>query len=417
MQKVLEHGRSILGRILLIGMCVQIVLGLGCIPVNIVNATEYLGIYLLQLLAAYAGGYMLLHSLGSMGRLYKILGAFSMLTVPMALQCHLTVGPNSLALSLLVLELAFSVRLLVRKESMSFKAVILPHICWLAAGLIMREYMLFGVVPVLILTICWLKQGRYQREKGCVKYYIVCFVAFVSLLGAYVLQEDGPVDNSDVTWKQAIVGRCIWSSITHTYDNWPEEVKQIVSDSVAMDAYLNPMYMRDEFFDAFEGVEKAKANQYYKVIMEQTMQTGWKQLVQELFYDMAGYTVPGQVVDVLLDGKGYYSVTGMNYQLWLYRNAGWAGLTMRYYVSWFGFSVIIAVLRFVINCMLQTKWNVKKQELFMTAVCAVCVMMLQACYYTITRIGMYDYKLAAWAAIMWCMLIFVYVNGSERTGC
>lgn len=416
MQKVLEHGRSILGRILIIGMCVQILLGLECILANMVSG-ENRGVYLLQLLAAYISGYMLLHSLGRMGRLYKVLGAFSMLTVPMALQCHLTRGSNSWAISLLMLELAFTVRIFIRKESVRIRDVLLPHICWLLAGFIMREYMVFGGVPALVLTICWLKQGRYCGMKGRSKYYIACIVTMVSLLGAYIWQENGPLDNGDVTWKQAIVGRCIWSNITHTYENWPEEVKQVISESVVMEFYLDPSHMRNEFFDAFEEVEKAQANQYYNVIMKQTLQIGWKQLVQELLYDMAGYIIPGPVVDMQLDGKGYYSVTGMNYQLWLYRNAAWAGLTMGYYVGWFACSAIIAVLCFVINCLLHTKADEKKRGLLMVTLCGSGIMMLQACYYTITRIGMYDYKLAAWAAIMWCMLIFVYVNSSERAGC
>ena len=145
MQKANGHIRAVLSRMILFGLSIQIVLGIlwmGCnfgrfqefgesrfyieVSKNFLF-DEYTGalypvllmlargieeilpipytyvIQTLQLVAAFISGYVFLGALGVRKTGYGVLGSMAILTVPMAMQCHLAVLPHSLTLSAFLL--------------------------------------------------------------------------------------------------------------------------------------------------------------------------------------------------------------------------------------------------------------------------------------------------------------------------
>ena len=185
MQKAVVHIRAVLGRILFIGLSVQIVFGLLWLCCSFTGVQwfaestfyeavsesllcdEYTGILypfllmltrrnytlvcLFQLAVAVLAGFYFLKAAGVKNPAWRIWGSFVLLTYPMALQCHMAVLPNSLTFSCFLFEMAFALRI-VGKESKCRKWKMLGlHIAWLGAALFTPSYLYLGAVPVVVL--------------------------------------------------------------------------------------------------------------------------------------------------------------------------------------------------------------------------------------------------------------------------
>ena len=125
MQRTMGHVRAIVNRILFIGVSVQILLGLLWMFLAFDGRQDFVGsvygdwldsylkglpyepvIYLLQICAAFGAGYWLIEGLGVRRLFWKIWGSLALLTYPYAMQCHMAILPDSLAVSCFLLLLA-----------------------------------------------------------------------------------------------------------------------------------------------------------------------------------------------------------------------------------------------------------------------------------------------------------------------
>lgn len=151
-------------------------------------------LYGIQVAAAFAAAFFLFRELGVKGKGKRLFGGLVLLTVPMALQCHLAVLPQSLALSCVLMELAFAKRLL--REGGPWKAV-LPRkeaqaesheavqrgtegtVCgetddegksllrnatwangfWLLSSLLLPAYRFLGAIPVAVAAVVVVVRG------------------------------------------------------------------------------------------------------------------------------------------------------------------------------------------------------------------------------------------------------------------
>lgn len=457
MQKALKHGSVILSRVLFIGMSVQIVLGVlwvlyhlgmpteygdggfyetaaanldltGCTGVlypfivklvmgmaQIVPIPYYCIVYLLQLVLAMAAGRALLCAVIHRPVWQLYFGAAAMATVPMALQCHLGVLPYSLAGSLLTLELAWGIRGCLGKEGqqVSGKYMALAGICWLLAVLTAQEYVWIGWIPLVVLPV--LRWGRTKQWKEIRTCLMLLVVTTVVVLGGFWGQKKVITEYQAPSFKQAVVARCVWSSMLQVYDSWPEELKAVLPQETVLQVSLRPESLREELYLGFEGLDEEQEKQYLDWMLDSALGVRRNEILVELAYDVVGYALPGIMIERQLDGRGLASMTGLNYRVWTDGNNLLGKEYLHYYCWWFWVAALLAVI-----CRLL-QWGSTRMEVGRKSetrvglgICSIGMIGVLTLYYTLTRVGTYDYKLAAWGAGIWYLCTLLMIPPFEK---
>lgn len=321
--KTAQIGAVIKG-ILFIGFSIQIILGIVWMCCNFAHVQDFpvpdttlygglfrlLGgcaplMYLLQLAAAFCGGYFFIQSVAPVGKWTAVWRTLALLTFPFAMQCHLAVQPHSLAGTLFLMVLAFIVR--------GFK-------------------------------------GKRHWWLG-----ILCAVLLIGITG--VADGDSREDLENKGLLGILAGRMSWTTLVNDLPFWSDELQEIAAD-VSAEAGMYPDNM-DILLNAIQNaVGKEKAREYYKEIIE----SGWERrrstIVREMCWDVLGYTFTPIGVGLMLDGEAYYdSYTGRNYENM--RSA--FPLLTRHYVDyvgwWFAVALVLGVAGSVV---LLVQWRLTK---------------------------------------------------------
>ncbi len=410
MQNIWKHISQVLYRVLLMGILLQIVLGLCWVLVGLINSGWYSVIYILQLAATFAGGCMLLAGCGIRSRLQKITGAGWLMTSPVILQSHLAADGIAPAVALLMFEAAFCIRFF-KKEKAGWKDMILPLAFWLVSGIFRPEYLLFGLVPVLAVMLRYLWICRNKAAKTGTLGVVALLILFSAL------EVTGAVGaKTDMTFREALMTRCVWSSIPHVYDSWPAEIREVLPKTMAMEAYYRPEQSEEVFLEGFRSLPKDEQTACFKIMTESSLACRKGAVFKETAYDLLGYVIPGIIVNMQLGGKGYFSATAVNYQEWMDGREVFAGFYMTFYGYWFVISGVILL------CLLIGNKNARKEEgkqkvetlHLWICVCAILMAISQAGYYTLYMVGRYDYRLATCAALMWGLVTLLVMN--DRKG-
>ena len=174
MHRAMGHIRAVVSRILFIGGSVQILLGLLWMLLAFDDRQNFVGsvyaewldglmtgvsyepvVYLLQLGIAIVAGYQLLDGLGTCRKFWKVWGSLALLTYPYAMQCHMAVLPDSLALSFFLLLLAAGLK---KKRSI--------YLFWLLSAVFLPEYLYFGAVPVVFFFVASVRKNGNCKKQG-----------------------------------------------------------------------------------------------------------------------------------------------------------------------------------------------------------------------------------------------------------
>lgn len=452
--KVVRHIFAIAGRIVFVGLSIQIVLGLLWMCCNFTGmqqfgesqfyieasksflCDEYTGalypallmltrgiedvlriphtyiVYLLQVgLAGYAG-YNFFEFLKN--RIMRIWASLVLLTFPMAMQCHMAVLPNSLAASLFLLEMTYVLRAFRRKEALQAVDLAKANTCWLLAALLLPEYLYLGAVPVILVFLYEImtlvsakKNGANGPKRGkSIVYHGILIVAFIGMIaGANSLtQEPGCYNRPEKSLNAALFRRTVWTSITDYYAQWPEdmracfteeEVKQIGVYADNMERILQPRLEMEL------GVERA--NVIYQELGAYIWEQNTSKIVHQTAWDAVGYSLPTMTVQLLLAGRGYDSYLGRNYDVMRQEAPKLTGYYMDYSCWWFMVGVVLAVV------LLPGAFGNKKKiakTLLPTMVCVVsagCMVI----WYTLQGAGVWDYKNALFVGQLWLIGMMV----------
>lgn len=301
---------AVIKRILFIGFSIQIILGIVWMCCNFVHVQDFpepdtalygglfqlLGgcvpvIYLLQLAAAFGGGYFFLQSVAPAEKWLAVWRTLALLTFPFAMQCHLAVQPHSFVGTLFLLMLAFLIRGIRGKR-----------LWWLG---ILCAALLIGMTGVA---------DRDSRER----------LEAIGLEGV-------------------MASRLGWFALQNEFSNWPDELQEITKD-VYKEAALFPENM-ELLLDAIsDAVGNEKAREYYKTIAEYGWVNRLPVIIRQVGWDALGYTVSPIIVQLQLVGEAYDSYTGRNYENM--REA--TPILTKHYVNysswWFGVSLTLSLV-------------------------------------------------------------------------
>ena len=420
MQKAMGHIRAVVSRILFIGVSVQILLGLLWMLLAFDDRQDFVGstyaewldglfsgvsyepvVYLLQLGVAFWAGYRLLEGLGVRKIVWKVWGSLALLTYPYAMQCHMAILPDSLAFSFFLLLLA---------AGMKGKKTV--YLFWLLAALFLPEYLYFGAVPVTVFFVLSVKKSGNFKKIG-LELLLIGMVA-VMAVGSHKLsgtEHEG--------FGEAWFRRTVWSSFYQFYPDWPQEVRDAITEEEYNAIIKLPENMTRIAIPKAEtvlGIEQA--GKWFGEFGTFVLKANREQLFSEVVKDAGGYLVPQVLVQLRLGGQGGSSYCARNYEI---MRAGHPLLTA-YYVdysgSWFVAGMVLRVLELVIAFAAGAKvagqrpsiTQEKRSRQWLLSAGLVSGL-LMVIWYTLMEPNLWDPKKALFVGCLW---FFVMLPGKRE---
>lgn len=455
MQKAIRHILAVLGRMLVIGSLFQILLGVLWIGANFgrfqefgdslfyievsksLVCDEYTGIlypvllmlvrgmerllpipytfvmHILQLVVSGYAGVCLLRAFGVEKRITLIWGSLVLLTLPMAVQCHLAILPNSLALAAFMLELSYGIALAQQEKPGQYGLLCKMNLFWLLGALLLPEYGYLGAIPVIIL---WVHHFcKYRKAAGRrVVYHLLLVVAFAGMLTGiqHLTQQEGAYGRAAGTWESALFRRVTWTVLEESYEQWPSDIYAVCSADVMDETILYADEMErvlQPYLEETVGIERAR--QFYRETIPQVFAANRVKLLREIAWDIACYTLPPLVLDMVLEGRGYDSYAGRNYEIMKAESPVLTKHYINYGAWWFGVGICLAFVMKMLMAVQRRKCN------WMSFVLCVIPAGGFALWYTLQGAGVGDYKNGLFAGVMWLLWMVMLVNGSVGEEC
>uniref|UniRef100_UPI00405732F7 hypothetical protein n=1 Tax=Acetatifactor sp. TaxID=1872090 RepID=UPI00405732F7 len=464
MQKAYKAISAVAGRILFIGFGIQIVLGLcwmiGNFPgVQLFSDTllyeeisktficdEYEGIlypvlimltkgieelahipyrfilYLIQIGFAFFASYKMLECVGIKDKILRNIGAFALLTFPMAMQCHLAVLPESLVSSWLILELGLAMRMFINNQKLLSKELMKILICWTALSLLAPENLLIGAVPVVFVFLYdFAKAGKEDRKKmlgnGILAVAFLGMILFISDLSG----QEGDYGRPSVNLGTVLAGRTVWSNATDDYGNWPEEVKTYIP--------ANQIGQVDYYADNVEKLlvktlEDAVGEERAKELLLEIVKVAWqhhkRDILHQTAWDVVGYAFSPLVVQRQFTGKAYESYSGRNFDIMRERTPILASYYMEYGCWWFGTGLVISAVVLVIfgvKAMIKKAVVKKTKGKVLSILTCLCTGGVLVGIYSLRGAGMMDYKKSIAVVLLWMISMLLVQNKMLNEEC
>ncbi len=417
MKKLAGAVSVIAGGILFLSFGVQIVLGIVWMCLNMTHFQEFnvecgvlyralrsaagdcFGIlYVLQLCAACCAGYLFLRRIHPGGRGWNLWGSLTLLTFPMAMQCHLSVSPYSLAGSLFLLELSFAIAAARGRESRVFIELAGVGGCWLVLTLFLPEYCCLGAVPLALAVLVRLPMFlRRLRRLGAAVLLIAAFagltVGAVRLTGGTMYLQTGE------SAAFAFFHRMTWPTLWIDHEGWPEEVRAVAAEQaweVSRRADNPQRILRSVMRDRF-GDELAAG--YYLQMAKHSWDMHAYMIVRQIGWDALGYGATPLILPLQLAGEAYDSYSGRNYEFMINHTP----LLTKYYVDYvcrfFGIMLVSAAF-LLVSVLARRGAGAVRKLVAPVLICALSSAAVVA-FYTMRGAGMMDYKCTIAVNLLW----------------
>lgn len=442
--------RRVIQGILFIGFCIQIGFGLAWMCCNMTGVQDfaevsagiytlilrlagerYYVVYGLQLLAAGFAGWRLVRQLCGRGRLFALWGSLALLTLPMAMQCHLALLPYSLVCSAGLLQLSFCCQMFKAAAPVRHVAFwqhtelseqtenfCLGHFagilaCYLVQTLLLPEYLFLGAVPP-VLTF-WLKRRGMFREKKLLKALMLFVLAAAVGAGACAvsqraLKPDRENDISGLTW--ILVKRLCWPTLWVDSDAMPGRLRE-VTDEVLWECTYYPENMETLFRPAVEAaMDFREAKPLFKEMTAQTWDAHYPMIVRQIGWDVLGYCVTPVILQLQLSGDAYESYSGRNYEIM--RNQ--KPILTKYYVDycswWFVMALIFTAMLLIARLTAKEKPCGRKEGLLFVVVLFYAAFSIL--WYVMQGAGVMDYKYTVLINQLWFVWSLKMMKGRSR---
>ena len=371
----------------------------------------------------------------------------SILTLPMAMQCHLAVLPVSLASSLLL----FQGGIYLQSRQTPFMKPILTltklGIVGLIAGLLLPEYRLFGMILPLfhaigeILKADVVTRGTTRqtpdddamqadspvteaafagRGRKILQIALVtaAFMGVSSLL-TELFTVQGAYGRMQNTVEAAAFRRFAWDDFGEFYSEWPQELRDALTQEEIQIGNSYPIekeMVLGEKVDAVYGREEAR--KIYGQVQAITARVRFARNCKEILKDFVCHVLAPPTQLMLMEGRGQVTLSGRNLDI---MRAHMPKLTMCYGYAWFTAAGIISALLGLFGFVKLTADN-KKSRIKTSCVFALISIVISL-WYTMQGGGIMDYKNSLPVTLLWGLwmchtaLVFVIVrDGTADAG-
>lgn len=370
MQAILKHCTAVLGRFIFIGFSVQIVLGILWMC-NAFAGFNGPGEGIVCVGAVLLFGGVVWFAKGGLCQNSKrwkdLFAVLAVLTFPFVMQCM--VKPD--------------VRLLVA-------AVLLFYLGYLGR--------------------CF---DRWKEGKG--KEKIVLFMGLVLMTGGLTVGTD-VLQNGWTPISTRLTERMVWTTLYDTYAGLPQELRESVDYHKMVESTYEATGMREQFVPSLiEELGEEQAAEMLGQFRVTAWQLNKKQILKEIFWDAAGYSVSPVVVELQLAGRAYDSYTGMNYRELLLPAPKLGKLYTDYSCWWFGIALVAVAFAHVLRFWGEKALNEKKALIGKKAsmekkryvlgkwLVAATVCMGMVAYYALDGAGRMDYKNTLLVLCIWLL--------------
>lgn len=357
-------------------------------------------LYLLQLGAACAVGYVLMKPYGRSGLFWRIWYVLALMTFPMALQCHLALLPYSFVSSLVLLELGFCRGILDCEDGIPMAGFARAGVCWFGLALLLPEYTWLGGIPLALTVLLRLRTLRKNLRQ--LAYCVILIVAFGGMIAGLrslsLLEEQ---EESQRTFWFSMASRITWPRLWEDHVQWSEELRTVVED-VVWDTSNSPDNMERLFRPVLEGaVGEEQAKEFYREMAGVSWRLHKTQIVKQIIWDLFTYAAPSSVLQLQLSGRAYASASGRNYEI---MGMNRPRLT-KYYVAyscWWFFVTLGAGALLILVGRMTGEGHFSLRKLAFPTVAVIWTGVLVS-FYTMQGAGIADYKYTIAAASLWSL--------------
>lgn len=438
MKKTAGAVRLVIKNILFTGFTVQICLGLFWMVENFTKIQDFMPvdagvysffadlagkrlglIYLLQLGTALYAGYRLLKSLHAGGEKLCLWGSLALMTLPMAMQCHMALLPYSLLGSMELLKISFACEPAGENDPFGEMALWGTLACFAAQCLLWPKYCMPGAVLPLLLLLRRLPGMLRKRERLFRGLLLAgCFLTLAAV--GYSVERSTEDERGNTSgWNWLLVKRLCWPTIWADWGTRPEEI-DLASESIIWQSAYYPNSMDVYLKPELEAMTREEADDVMGKMMRYAWRIHYPMVVRQIGWDVLGYSVTPVILPLQLAGDAYDSCSGRNYEVM--RN-GTPVLT-KYYVrvscGWFAASIVLLAGAAAAGCIekfSQIRESAKKWRMYLSEVfpfLAVVVSAVSAVFFfTMQGAGIMDYKYTVWINQLW-IVWSVMIVGFDR---
>lgn len=457
MRRAAKNSQALLGRVLFIGLSVQMILGLLWMACNFTAFQEFEGslflekvsrtlvcddytgilypiligaargivsvipvpyyclLYLLQLgLGFYAAWFFLgtWRAPKKNRRFLRIWASLVLLTVPLGLQCHLAVLPCSLAASLLLLQLGIFFRGLQKRREdgsreFSARTQALLGGLWAAEVFLLPEYRWFGLIPVMGYAV-W---GMVSPEGEDLKKKLGILLVAVAFLGAVPTAADmtmrtGAWGRMENTFEAALFRRVCGGYYMQYYKLWPGELQELLTPEEISECMKHQTAVSRIMAKRVESVyDREKVKDYYLEAIRNVWSYQGKNIFKNTVTDLAGYGFAPTLGRVSVRRAYYTSLAGNNYDVMRRKAPRIAYYAAAYGNCCFAVGLLLAALCRIGGRVVSGKK--KRGGVFVFLFCAglgfwICL------WYSMQGYGMMDPKNSVAVTLLW----FAWICGA-----
>ena len=431
MKKAAEGLCILLKGVLFIGFSVQIVLGLAWMCMNFIEVQQFgqpqgflyplllaaLGkvpqiLYLLQLCLAGYAGYMLLKPILPVGRPWRIWYVLVLMTLPMAMQCHLALLPYSFVGSLFMLELSLLREAMAGEEGLGLRALACAGGCWVGLTLLLSEYKWLGLLPLAFTLLGRLP--RLCKSSRRLVYSLLLLAAVSGIVVGIGSLTRGEKEHERTFWF-SMASRMTWPTIWQDSDRWSQELQELLPEELSIEVSYFPDNMERILQPALEdAVGREKAREYYREMAKGSWYLRKSRIVRQIGWDMLIYAMPQAVLQEQLKGIGYDSYSGRNYEVMAMEHPTLTKHYMNYSCWWFAAALGSTVL-LMVALKAEGRKIFGKNNVFFLAVYMISAGGILA-YYVMRGAGIADYKCALAVSVMWTVPALFCMRKEQYSG-
>lgn len=420
MKKAAGAAAAVLKGILCIGFGIQAAFGILWMYCSIRAPQEYAGdwgvIYralqaaakgcpqilcVLQLGVGFCAGCGFLRALGIEKKALNRAGSLVLLTFPMAMQCHLSIAPYSLVSSLFLLELSALIPGMRREwnPGVFFGGLAWGGGCWFLLTMLLPEYFLLGAVPLVLALLPGLRQ-LLKQPRGLVPALLMLAAFGGMTAGTGMLAGDEGYLPDRETVAYSLFHRLSWPTLWTDWRMWPKEVRDVVGEEAvwAGSEYADAAdeYIRCRIEEQF-GAEKAAEYFSELATISWNQHKGW--IIRKIGGDALGYCATPLILPLQLEGRGYDSCSGRNYEFMTMCAPKLTKYYVRYSCRWFVIMLVVSAL-LAILVLAENRGRIKGAWLRTVLLCLFWSAAITAAY-TLRGAGRMDYKATAGINLLW----------------
>lgn len=225
--------------------------------------------------------------------------------------------------------------------------------------------------------------------------------AFLCMSVVAVLFSAGPDiwQNGWTPISMRLTERVVWTTLYDTYAELPQKVRDSVDYYEMVESTYEAGGMRKQFIPSLrEDLGKEQATE----VLGQFRATAWNhnryQILKEIFWDAAGYSISPVVVELQLAGRAYDSYTGMNYRELLLPAPKLGKFYLDYSCWWFAVALVAAVVIGLLCLLIE-----KKRPIVIPWMLGGISAVIMVTYHTLDGAGHMDYKNTLFVLCVWLL--------------